>query len=58
MSDHAVVQIEPTVLLSSGYMVFTRPNGTEALFKVTMVLHNVNSYWLVAGYQAAPAAAR
>ena len=56
MSEHAATQLEPTVLLSSGYIVATRTNGTENFFKVTMVLHNVDGYWLVAQYHASPSA--
>ena len=53
MREHAVVQLEPTVLLSSGYLVVTTPSGGQSGFKMTMVLHNVGGYWLIAQYHAA-----
>src|ERR1043166_657420 len=52
MEEHIVAQLEPTVMVSSGYVVVTMSNGTQNALKVTMVLHNMNGYWLIAQYHA------
>jgi uncharacterized protein (TIGR02246 family) len=52
MEEHTVAQLEPTVMVSSGYVVVTTPSGAQNRLKVTMVLQNMNGHWLIAQYHA------
>jgi hypothetical protein len=54
MSDHVVLQLAPTVLSSSGYVVRTPADGAADVLKISMVLQNVDGYWLIAQLHASP----
>ncbi len=45
---NAVIQLEPDVLISSGYHVVTTSSGNENVFRSTFVMHKVDGKWLIA----------
>ena len=52
MGEQSVVAIDPNVILSSGLVEFTRPDGTVAPFRLTLVLVRVGDQWLIAQHHA------
>jgi uncharacterized protein (TIGR02246 family) len=52
MGEQSVVAIEPNVLLSSGLVEFTRPDGVVAPFRLTLVLVRVGDQWFIAQHHA------
>jgi uncharacterized protein (TIGR02246 family) len=52
MGEQSVVAIEPNVLLSSGLVDFTRPDGGVASFRLTLALVRVGDKWLIAQHHA------
>ena len=52
MGEQSVVAIELNVLLSSGLVDFTRPDGGVASFRLTLALVRVGDTWLIAQHHA------
>jgi uncharacterized protein (TIGR02246 family) len=52
MAEQSVVAIDPNVLLSSGLVDFTRPDGGVASFRLTLALVRVGDKWLIAQHHA------
>ena len=54
VTGSAVLQIEPNVLIISGYQVITGSSGNENVFRSTFVMHKVDGNWLIAQRHVSP----
>jgi hypothetical protein len=52
MGERSVVAIDSNVILSSGLVEFTRPDGTVAPYRLTLVLVRVGDQWFIAQHHA------
>jgi hypothetical protein len=52
MGEQSVVAIDPNVLLSSGLVEFTRPDGAVVPFRLTLALVRVGDQWFIAQHHA------
>jgi uncharacterized protein (TIGR02246 family) len=52
MGEQTVIAVEPDVLLSSGLVDFTRPDGNAASFRLTLALVRVGGQWFIAQHHA------
>jgi uncharacterized protein (TIGR02246 family) len=52
MGEQTVVAVQPDVLLSSGLVDFTRPDGTVASFRLTLALVRVGGQWFIPQHHA------
>jgi hypothetical protein len=46
--SNAVIQLEPNVLISSGYFLVNPGSGNEVVRRSTFVMHKVDGKWLIA----------